>query len=79
MAAKHRAEGTDSLSQAATPEPPSPPPASAEDAVAIIEQGLGPATWKREYREVDGGYVDTTTGEFYDSIPKGDPYTGPAN
>lgn len=79
MAEKHRAEGTDSLSQAATPQPTPEPPASPEDAVAMLQQGLGPMDWTRTYRQVEGGYVDTETGEFYDSIPKGDPYTGPAN
>lgn len=78
MAAKHRAEGTDSLSQAAQPTP-EPAAQTADEAVAMLEQGLGPMAWKRTYQEVDGGYVDVESGEFYDSIPTGNPYTGPAN
>lgn len=75
MAAKHKADGTDSLSQAAQPEAPAA--ASPEEAVAMLEAGLGPMEWKRTYREADGGWVDEATGEFYDSIPTGNPYAGP--
>jgi hypothetical protein len=79
MAAKHRAEGTDSLSQAAQPTP-EPSAQTAEEAVAMLERGLGPMAWTREFQALpEGGYVDLRTGETYDAIPTGDPYTGPAN
>lgn len=81
MAAKHKAEGTDSLSQAAQPEAPAA--ATADEAVAMLEAGLGPMEWKRTYATMtdDNGkvwYVDEESGETLESIPTGDPYTGPA-
>lgn len=49
----------------------------------MIEQGLGPVAWKRTYTTTtdDNGkvwYVDEESGETLESIPTGNPYTGPA-
>lgn len=77
MAAKHAAEGTDSLS--AQPVPEQATASTADEAVAMLEAGLGPMEWKRTYRALpEGGWVDEESGEILDTLPTGDPYTGPS-
>ena len=74
MAAKHQADGTDSLSEAPTaPEAPTDDP---DQAMAMVRAGFGAGgiAWELEFRTIRDGdtttYVDVSTGEVYDTIPR---------
>lgn len=77
MAERHAAKaGQEAAAEAGRERTEPPEPASMEDAAAIVREGLGPGAvkWERTFHRTTGHdgetiYVDTQTGQMYDTIP----------
>jgi hypothetical protein len=79
MVQRHAAATGQQMADDAGPDPTEPhrAPATMDEAAANVRQGLGPGAvkWERGFRQVrdnDGAvkWVDTTTGQMYDRLPR---------